>query len=45
VIAEEKLLLDPCKRMKDVSQGPDGAIYLVTDMSPSDILRIGPAGK
>lgn len=45
VVAEEKLLLDQCKRMKDVSQGPDGAIYLITDMSPSEILRIVPAGK
>lgn len=45
VVAEEKLLLDQCKRMKDVSQGPDGLIYLITDMSPSEILRIAPAGK
>ena len=45
VVGEEKLLLDQCKRMKDVRQGPDGLIYLITDMTPSEILRLGPAAK
>ena len=45
VVGEEKLLLDRCKRLKDVRQGPDGLIYAVTDMSPSEILRLAPAGK
>jgi glucose/arabinose dehydrogenase len=45
VVGEEKLLLDQCKRMKDVRQGPDGLIYLLTDMSPSEILRLAPAGR
>ena len=42
VVAEEKLLLDRCKRIKDVSQGPDGLIYAITDESPSEVLKIAP---
>lgn len=42
VVGEEKLLLDRCKRTKDVSQGPDGLIYVITDESPSEILRLAP---
>jgi glucose/arabinose dehydrogenase len=43
VVGEEKLLMDRCKRTKDVSQGPDGLIYVITDESPSEILRLVPA--
>jgi len=42
VVGEEKLLMDRCKRTKDVREGPDGSIYVVTDESPSEILRITP---
>jgi glucose/arabinose dehydrogenase len=42
VTGEEKLLMDRCKRTKDVREGPDGAIYVLTDESPSEILRITP---
>ncbi len=42
VVGEEKLLMDRCKRTKDVSQGPDGLIYVITDESPSEVLRISP---
>jgi len=45
VVGEEKLLTDRCKRTKDVSQGPDGLIYVVTDEKPSEILRLVPAKK
>lgn len=45
VVGEEKLLMDRCKRTKDVRQGPDGLIYVITDESPSEILRLVPAGK
>ena len=45
VVGEEKLLMDRCKRTKDVSEGPDGAIYVITDESPSEILRLVPAKK
>ena len=43
VVAEEKLLLDRCKRTKDLAQGPDGLIYVITDETPSELLRIAPA--
>jgi glucose/arabinose dehydrogenase len=42
VIAEEKLLRDRCKRVRDVRQGPDGLIYVITDDENGEILRIGP---
>jgi aldose sugar dehydrogenase len=45
VVGEEKLLMDRCKRTKDVRQGPDGLIYVITDESPSEILRLVPAKK
>ena len=45
VVGEEKLLLDRCKRTKDVRQGPDGLVYVLTDESPSEILRLAPAKK
>ena len=43
VIAEEKLLRDRCKRIRDVRQGPDGLIYVLTDDANGEILRISPA--
>ena len=45
VVGEEKLLMDRCKRLKDVHVGPDGLVYLITDESPSEILRLRPAVK
>jgi glucose/arabinose dehydrogenase len=42
VVGEEKLLLDRCKRIKDVRQGPDGFVYVMTDETPSEILRLVP---
>jgi glucose/arabinose dehydrogenase len=42
VVGEEKLLMDRCKRTKDVREGPDGLIYVVTDETPSEILRLVP---
>jgi aldose sugar dehydrogenase len=42
VVGEEKLLMDRCKRTKDVSEGPDGLIYVITDESPSEILKLSP---
>jgi len=45
VVGEEKLLTDRCKRTKDVREGPDGLIYVVTDESPSEVLRLVPARK
>jgi len=45
VVGEEKLLMDRCKRTKDVRQGPDGMLYVITDESPSELLRLVPAKK
>lgn len=42
VVGEEKLLMDRCKRIKDVRQGPDGYVYVMTDEAPSEILRLVP---
>lgn len=42
VIAEEKLLRDRCRRIRDVRQGPDGFIYVITDEESGEILRIRP---
>jgi glucose/arabinose dehydrogenase len=43
VIAEEKMLRDRCKRIRDVRQGPDGNIYVLTDDANGEVLRISPA--
>jgi glucose/arabinose dehydrogenase len=43
VVGEEKLLMDRCKRTKDVRQGPDGFVYVITDETPSEVLRLVPA--
>jgi glucose/arabinose dehydrogenase len=43
VVGEEKLLMDRCKRTKDVRVGPDGLVYVITDESPSEVLRLRPA--
>ncbi len=42
VIAEEKLLSGERERIRDVRQGPDGALYVATDNARGRILRIGP---
>ena len=43
VVNEEPLLQGLHERIRDVRQGPDGALYLVTDNSSGRILRIAPA--
>jgi glucose/arabinose dehydrogenase len=40
---EERLLQDLRERIRDVRQGPDGALYLATDNSNGRILRVTPA--
>jgi aldose sugar dehydrogenase len=42
-VKEERLLQDLRERIRDVRQGPDGALYLLTDNSSGRILRIVPA--
>ena len=43
VIREERLLKELGERIRDVKEGPDGLIYLLTDESRGRILRIKPA--
>lgn len=43
VVKEERLLRGIGERIRDVRQGPDGYIYLLTDSSDGRILRLMPA--
>jgi glucose/arabinose dehydrogenase len=42
VTGEERLLGELGERIRDVRQGPDGALYLLTDNANGRILRISP---
>ncbi len=42
VTGEEHLLTDRNKRVRDVRQGPDGALYVVTDESDGELWKIVP---
>ena len=42
VTGEERLLRDVSERIRDVVQGPDGALYLLTDNNRGRILKIVP---
>jgi glucose/arabinose dehydrogenase len=42
VTGEEHLLTDRGHRIRDVKQGPDGALYLVTDDQNGELWRIAP---
>ena len=44
VTGEEHLLADRGQRIRDVRQGPDGALYVVTDDDNGQLLRIAPRG-
>lgn len=43
VTGEEHLLADRGQRIRDVRQGPDGALYVVTDDSSGELWKIVPA--
>lgn len=43
VVHEERLLEDLNARIRDVRQGPDGRLYLLTDASDGALLRLDPA--
>lgn len=46
VVEEERLLRGVLKeRVRDVEQGPDGYIYLITDEDNGRLLRLQPAGR
>lgn len=42
VIGEERLLTDLDARFREVAQGPDGALYVLTDAQDGRLLRITP---
>ena len=42
VVAEEKLLLERKERIRDVRQGLDGYVYVLTDENNGRILRVSP---
>ena len=43
VVKEERLFANLRERIRDVRQGPDGALWLATDSSSGRILRVAPA--
>lgn len=43
VVGQEWLLVDRKSRIRDVRQGPDGYVYVLTDASPGQLLRVAPA--
>lgn len=45
VTGEERLLQNLNERIRDVRQGPDGALWLLTDNAAGRILRVSPAGQ
>lgn len=42
VVGEERLLTDRGARIREVVQGPDGALYLLTDAENGKLLKITP---
>lgn len=42
VVHEERLLADRGQRIRDVRQGPDGALYLLVDADDGKLLRLAP---
>lgn len=45
VTREERLFGELGQRIRDVRQGPDGALYLLTDEDRGELLRVVPAGR
>ena len=44
-VAAEEVLLKDRARIRDVRQGPDGAVWLLTDDPQGEVLRLVPAGR
>jgi aldose sugar dehydrogenase len=42
VTGEERLLMDRGERFREVAQGPDGAVYVLTDDSNGELLKLTP---
>jgi len=45
VVGEERLLTERNERLRQVKQGPDGALYVLTDLRKAQLLRLAPAGR
>lgn len=45
IVHEERLLTDRAERIRDVREGPDGAIYVLVDEENGKLLRIQPIAK
>ena len=45
VTSEERLLSNLNERIRDVREGPDGALWLLTDSASGRILRVAPSAK
>jgi glucose/arabinose dehydrogenase len=45
VTGEERLLQNLGERIRDVREGPDGALWLLTDSGNGSLLRVAPAGS
>ena len=45
VAAEERYLSELRERIRDVRQGPDGSLYVITDSSDGRILKLTPMGR
>jgi aldose sugar dehydrogenase len=45
VTSEERLLQNLHERIRDVRQGPDGALWLLTDSTNGRVLRVAPVAK
>ena len=43
VVGEERLLRPLGRRIRDVRQGPDGLLYILTDATQGAVIRIEPA--
>lgn len=44
VVREERMLKNVLGRIRDVRQGPDGLLYLLTDEDPGGLFRLEPVG-
>ena len=42
VVGEERLLTDQGARIREVAQGPDGSIYVLTDADNGRLLKVTP---
>jgi glucose/arabinose dehydrogenase len=45
IVHEERLLQDLHQRIRDVRQGPDGFLYVLTDSAYGELLRIEPDSR